>query len=342
MRNPLLRFSLLLVAFALLTACDDTTDRLSQLSGPTMGTSWAVKFTGTPENGVPALKSAIESSLEDINQEMSTYLPDSAISRFNGLEAGGSLVLPSDFAMVLDEALGLAEATDGAYDVTVGPLVNLWGFGPDPERFEPPAAEDIEAARRRVGWHKLKLDDRTLTQPGGVYLDLSSIAKGFAVDKLAHLLEKAGISNYLVEIGGELRASGTKPQGLPWRVAVERPIPGVREVEKVVPLRDLAIASSGDYRNFFEKDGKLYSHTLDPRTGRPVEHKLGSVTVLHSSCATADGLATALTVLGPEKGLAFAEERELAVLFIVRTDDGVEEVMTPAFEALLESREGGN
>ncbi|HAD44325.1 FAD:protein FMN transferase [Alloalcanivorax venustensis] len=342
MRNPLLRFSLLLVAFALLTACDDTTDRLSQLSGPTMGTSWSVKFTGTPENGVPALKSAIESSLEDINQEMSTYLPDSAISRFNGLEAGGSLVLPSDFAMVLDEALGLAEATDGAYDVTVGPLVNLWGFGPDPERFEPPAAEDIEAARRRVGWHKLKLDDRTLTQPGGVYLDLSSIAKGFAVDKLAHLLEKAGISNYLVEIGGELRASGTKPQGLPWRVAVERPIPGVREVEKVVPLRDLAIASSGDYRNFFEKDGKLYSHTLDPRTGRPVEHKLGSVTVLHSSCATADGLATALTVLGPEKGLAFAEERELAVLFIVRTDDGVEEVMTPAFEALLESREGGN
>ncbi|HAR61006.1 MAG TPA: thiamine biosynthesis protein ApbE, partial [Alcanivorax sp.] len=226
MRNPLLRFSLLLVAFAFLTACDDTTDRLSQLSGPTMGTSWSVKFTGTPENGVPALKSAIESSLEDINQEMSTYLPDSAISRFNGLEAGGSLVLPSDFAMVLDEALGLAEATDGAYDVTVGPLVNLWGFGPDPERFEPPAAEDIEAARQRVGWHKLKLDDRTLTQPGGVYLDLSSIAKGFAVDKLAHLLEKAGISNYLVEIGGELRASGTKPQGLPWRVAVERPIPG--------------------------------------------------------------------------------------------------------------------
>jgi thiamine biosynthesis lipoprotein len=123
-------------------------------------------------------------------------------------------------------------------------------------------------------------------------------------------------------------------------VAVERPVPGVREVEKVVPLRDMAIASSGDYRNFFEKDGTLYSHTLDPRTGRPVGHKLGSVTVLHSSCMTADGLATALNVLGPEKGLVFAEERELAVLFIVRTDNGVEEVMTPAFEALLKSREG--
>ncbi len=119
-------------------------------------------------------------------------------------------------------------------------------------------------------------------------------------------------------------------------------MPGVREVEKVIPLRDLAIASSGDYRNFFEKDGKVYSHTLDPRTGRPVDHKLGSVTVLHSNCTTADGMATALTVLGPEKGLAFAQERELAVLFIVRTDDGVKEIMTPAFEALLKSREGGN
>ncbi len=336
----LARFFLLLMSLALLSACDDTTDRLSQLSGPTMGTTWSVKFFGTPENGVPALKSAIESSLEGINQEMSTYLPGSAISRFNGLEAGGSLVLPSDFAMVLEQALSLAEDTGGAYDVTVGPLVNLWGFGPDPERFEPPAAADIEAARQRVGWQKLKLDGRTLTQPGGVYLDLSSIAKGFAVDKLAKLLEQAGIGNYLVEIGGELRAAGTKAQGQPWRVAVERPVPGVREVEKVVPLRDMAIASSGDYRNFFEKDGTLYSHTLDPRTGRPVGHKLGSVTVLHSSCTTADGLATALNVLGPEKGLVFAEERELAVLFIVRTDNGVEEVMTPAFEALLKSREG--
>ncbi len=332
----------LIVLATLLTACDDTTDRLSQLSGPTMGTSWSVKFTGTPEDGVPALKSAIEASLESINQEMSTYSPDSAISRFNSLAAGDTLVLPTDFAMVLSEALKLAEDTDGAYDVTVGPLVNLWGFGPDPDRFEPPAAEDIEAARQRVGWQQLTLEDRTLTQPGGVYLDLSSIAKGFAVDKVALLLEKAGISNYLVEIGGELRASGTKPQGQPWRVAVERPIPGVREVEKVIPLRDRAIASSGDYRNFFEKDGKVYSHTLDPRTGRPVDHKLGSVTVLHSSCMTADGLATALTVLGPEEGLAFAEERELAVLFIVRTDNGVKEIMTPAFEALLKGREGGN
>ena len=342
MRNPLLRFSLLLVAFALLTACDDTTDRLSQLSGPTMGTSWSVKFTGTPENGVPALKSAIESSLEDINQEMSTYLPDSAISRFNGLEAGGSLVLPSDFAMVLDEALGLAEATDGAYDVTVGPLVNLWGFGPDPERFEPPPEADIEAARARVGWDKLKLNGDQLAQPGGVYLDLSSIAKGFAVDKVAEVLENAGIKNYLVEIGGELRAGGRKPYGQPWRIAVERPIPGVREMEKVIALKDLSIATSGDYRNFFEDDGTLYSHTIDPRTGYPVGHQLGSVTVLHSSCMVADGLATALTVLGPEKGRAFAEARELPALFIVRTDDGPEEIMTPAFRALLEAEEGEN
>jgi len=341
MRNPLLRCSVLLAALLLLTACDDTADRLSQLSGATMGTTWSVKFTGTPDDGVPALKSAIQSSLDRINEEMSTYQPDSAISRFNALEEGGSLVLPSDFAMVLSEALSLSRDTGGAYDVTVGPLVNLWGFGPDPERFEPPEADAIEAARQRVGWRKLSLRDRTLTQPGDVYLDLSSIAKGFAVDKLATLLKNAGIGNYLVEIGGELRASGKKPKGQPWRIAVERPIPGVRQVEKVIPLRDVAIASSGDYRNFFEKDGVQYSHTLDPRTGYPVDHKLGSVTVLHSSCMVADGLATALTVLGPEQGLAFAEERELAALFIVRTDNGVKEIMTPAFEALLERREGG-
>ncbi|MDX1803632.1 MAG: FAD:protein FMN transferase, partial [Alcanivorax sp.] len=176
-------------------------------------------------------------------------------------------------------------------------------------------------------------------QPGGVYVDLSSIAKGFAVDKVAGVLQQHGLKNYLVEIGGELRASGHKPYKQPWRVAVEKPIPGVREVENVIDLKDMSVATSGDYRNFFEDNGKLYSHTIDPRTGYPVTHNLASVSVLHQDCMTADGLATAMTVLGPQKGMAFAKAHELAVLFIVRTDKGAKELMTPAFKAILDKQE---
>ena len=329
---PLLVLSLTL----LLTACDDSKNRLSVLSGPTMGTTWSVKFTGTPDASVDALKADIEAALEQVNAEMSTYRDDSVLSLFNRAEAGTLVALPDDTLTVLKAAFQLSDMTDGAYDVTVGPLVNLWGFGPDQGRFAPPSALEIEAAQRRVGWRSLLLSGQQLLQPGEVYVDLSSIAKGFAVDKLAGLLIKHGLESWLVEVGGELRANGTKPYGKPWRIAVERPIPGVREVEQVVALKDMAVATSGDYRNFFEADGKLYSHTIDPRTGYPVSHTLASVSVLHRSAMMADGLATAMTVLGPKEGMAFAKKHELPVFFIVRTDDGVEELMTPAFEAILE------
>lgn len=331
---PLLVLSLTL----LLAACDDSKNRVSALSGPTMGTTWSVKYTGSPDESVEALKEDIEAALEQVNAEMSTYRQDSVLSRFNQAEPGTLMNLPDDTVKVITAAFSLSEMTGGAYDVTVGPLVNVWGFGPDPDRFSPPDALEIDAARARVGWQALLLSGNQLLQPGNVYVDLSSIAKGFAVDKIAGLLSTHGVNNYLVEVGGELRAQGHKPYNQPWRVAVERPIPGVREVETVVALKDLAVATSGDYRNFFESDGKLYSHTIDPRTGYPVEHALASVSVLHPSAMMADGLATAMTVLGPKEGLAFAKAHELAVFFIVRTDKGVEEVMTPAFKAIQEER----
>lgn len=328
---------LLIVSLALLlTGCDDSKNRLSVLSGPTMGTTWSVKYTGTPDEGVEALKGDIEAALEQVNAEMSTYRSDSNLSRFNNAEPGALMTLPGDTVKVLLAALSLSEQTQGAYDVTVGPLVNLWGFGPDPDRFEPPEDGDIERALERVGWQKLLVSEQQLLQPGGVYVDLSSIAKGFAVDKVAGLLDHHGLKSYLVEVGGELRGKGSKPYNQPWRVAVERPIPGVREVEQVVDLKDLALATSGDYRNFFESQGRLYSHTIDPRTGYPVEHQLASVSVLHKSAMMADGLATAMTVLGPDNGMAFAKDHELAVFFIVRTDKGVEELSTPAFDAIVE------
>jgi len=331
--------SLLVLSLTLLlSACDDSKNRLSVLSGPTMGTTWSVKFSGTPKGGAEALKVDIEAALEQVNAEMSTYRPESDLSRFNAAEAGTLLALPDDTVKVLSAAFAISSMTDGAYDVTVGPLVNLWGFGPDPDRFEPPSEDDINAALARVGWQQLLLNGNELLQPGNVYVDLSSIAKGFAVDKVAELLERQGLKNYLVEVGGELRGSGNKPYGQPWRVAVERPIPGVREVEKVVALTDMAVATSGDYRNFFESDGQLYSHTLDPRTGYPVDHMLASVSVLHESAMMADGLSTAMTVLGPEAGMAFAKQHELAVFFIVRKDKGVEQLSTPAFDAILEEK----
>lgn len=330
---------LLLLGVSLLSACtDDHQRRLSRLNGDTMGTTWSVTFTGEPQGGIPELNGAIEAALEQVNDEMSTYRPNSVLSRFNQAPAGTVMELPEDFTQVLKESLKISRDTDGAYDITVGPLVNLWGFGPDPKRSEPPSREQIDTARQRVGWDKLELQGRRLTQPGRVYVDLSSIAKGFGVDKVADVLEKHGISNYLVEIGGELRASGHKPYEQPWRVAVERPAAGVREMEKIIALNDMAIATSGDYRNFFEDHGEIYSHTIDPRTGYPVGHKLGSVTVLHSSCMTADGIATALTVLGPEEGLAFAKAQQVAVLFVVRTDQGAKEIMSPAFKALLDAQ----
>ncbi|MED5387371.1 MAG: FAD:protein FMN transferase [Pseudomonadota bacterium] len=331
--------ALLVLCLALpLSGCDDSKNRLSVLSGPTMGTTWSVKFSGAPDKGVEALKEDIEAALEQVNAQMSTYRADSDLSRFNQAEAGTLMALPDDTVTVISSAFRISSMTGGAYDVTVGPLVNLWGFGPDPDRFEPPSDDEISRARARVGWQQLLLNGNELLQPGEVYVDLSSIAKGFAVDKVAELMERRGVKNYLVEVGGELRGRGSKPYGQPWRVAVERPIAGVREVEKIVTLKDMAVATSGDYRNFFESDGQLYSHTLDPRTGYPVTHTLASVSVLHPSAMMADGLSTAMTVLGPEEGMAFAREHELAVFFIVRTEEGVEELSTPAFDAIVEEK----
>src|SRR5690606_6476374 len=248
------------------------------------------------------------------------YIDDSDISRFNQADADTWHAVPPDFARVLEAALALSRESDGAFDPTVGPLVNLWGFGPTGRRDQAPSAQERDAVRARVGWQRLQWDaeNRRLLQPGGVYLDFSAIAKGYAVDRVGEYLSGQGIDGWLVDIGGELRARGVKPDGQPWRIAVERPVAGTREINTVVRPGDMAMATSGDYRNFFEDNGQSFSHTIDPRTGNPVGHRLASVTVLHPSCMQADGLATLLTVLGPEEGMAFAARHELAVLLIVR------------------------
>ncbi len=323
-----------LLSFLLLTAGCEQPPRTHSLSGHTMGTLWSVQVV-LPSGGTQAtdLREDIEAALETVNAQMSTYREDSVITRFNRAEAGDSVVLPAEFADVLTVAMALAEATDGAFDPTVGPLVNLWGFGPDGPRSEAPSEDDIEAARARVGWQQLALDTDTqaLTQPGRVYLDLSSIAKGYAVDLIAAVLEQRGISAYLVDIGGDMRMRGRKPDGRRWRIAIERPTPGKQAIHSIIQPGNQAMATSGSYRNFFRDGGREYSHTIDPGSGYPVRQELVSVTVLHDNCMMADGLATAITALGSERGYAFARDQGLAVLLLSRDGESVTERMTPAF-----------
>ncbi len=333
-----LRALFLLVLSLWLASCSQSAQVYS-FGGPTMGTTWEVTLAELPAGvRVKQLRTDIEVLLTTINQQMSTYIDDSDISRFNQAGPDTWHEVPPDFARVLEAALALSQRSDGAFDPTVGPLVNLWGFGPTGHRDQAPATEERDAARSRVGWQRLQWDaaNRRLWQPGGVYLDFSAIAKGYAVDRVGEYLSGQGIEAWLVDIGGEVRTRGNKADGQPWRIAVERPVAGTREINTVVRPGDMAMATSGDYRNFFEDNGHSFSHTIDPRTAEPVNHRLASVTVLHPSCMQADGLATLLTVLGPEEGMAFASRHDLAVLLIVREEDGFRELMTDSFRRYME------
>ncbi|NBC46541.1 MAG: FAD:protein FMN transferase ApbE [Gammaproteobacteria bacterium] len=308
------------------------------LRGATMGTTYSVQIV-EPATDLDraALAERIEARLAAINAQMSTYQPDSELSRFNASPSTDWCPVSEELVSVLKTAQGVSRASGGAFDVTVGPLVNLWGFGPTVSAEALPTAGEIAAARARVGWQQLRLRE----QPPAVRktradlsVDLSAIAKGYAVDRIAELLESADITDYLVEIGGELRGRGRNGRGQPWQIAIERPETDKRAIFRVVALRDLGMATSGDYRNFFEVEGRRYSHTIDPATGRPVGHQLASVTVLAESTMRADAWATALLVLGPDRGMGLAEERGLAALFIEHAGETFEARASDAFDAL--------
>ena len=321
-----------------------------ELQGATMGTFYSIQVVDPPPAlELEGLRGRIDSELDLVNDLMSTYRDGSELSRFNRSQGTDWFAVSVQLASLVEEAIRTSEISGGAFDATVGPLVNLWGFGPGAEAGTNPDTlpTDAEIARvqARVGYRKLSVraDPPALRKAEpGLYLDLSAIAKGHGVDRVAELLDRAGVANYLVEIGGELRSHGHNGRGLPWRIAVERPDPGRREVHRVLELRDGAMATSGDYRNFFERDAKLYSHTIDPTTGRPVTHGLASVTVLAPRAARADALATAFLVLGPEAGLTLAESLETPALFIVRTTDGYSELRTDALAAYLQTDPDGD
>jgi thiamine biosynthesis lipoprotein len=329
-----------LIFHSLLVACGgDQAPEPTVIHGETMGTTYTVKlFRGRGGEAGETLQVAIDALLEEVNDQMSTYRPDSELSRFNASPTLEWFPVSDATARVAMEALETSRLSGGAFDVTVGPLVNLWGFGPQPRKAEEPSEQSLATAMDRVGYENLSVRE---TPPAlrkrraDLYVDLSAIAKGFAVDAVAELLDGRGVESYLVEIGGELRARGLKQDGAPWAVAIERPSSGERAIEAVVGLEDLSIATSGDYRNYVEVDGKRLSHTINPRTGRPVAHTLASVSVVAPSAMRADALATAIMVLGPEAGYRLAVEESLAVLLTIKSKDGFVTRSTPVFQEIL-------
>ncbi|MCF7202269.1 FAD:protein FMN transferase [Pseudomonas oligotrophica] len=308
-------------------------EQVESFDGPTMGSTYSVKYVRS--KGVApreALQAETEAILAELDRQLSTYRDDSDIARFNRLPGGECQPVAEDLRTLVAAGERLSRQTGGSLDLTLEPLLDLWGFGPRGRVENVPSASEIAEARRKVGHQHLHLDGERLCKDAPVQVDFNSIAAGYAVDRVAARLKDLGVSSYLVEITGELKAEGRKPGGEPWRIAIEAPRDDERVAQQVIALDGLAVSTSGDYRNYYERDGRRYSHTLDPVTGAPIEHRLAAVTVLHASALEADGLSTALMVMGPDKGLEYANREQLSALFVVRQGQEFTSMATAAFD----------
>ncbi len=312
---------------------------LSTLSGATMGTTYTVRLAAQlspPQR--QALQQRVQACLDQVDSRMSTYKPDSEVSQFNRHDSDDWFPVSPDTAQVVAASLEVSRITEGAFDITVGPLVNLWNFGPDHRPVGIPTEEEIATALTAVGFQQLevRLDPPALRKHHPhVGIDLSAIAKGYAVDQVADLLEQSGVRDFMAEVGGEVRTRGARPRGEPWRIGVERPIAGKRDVEMVIHLNDTSLATSGDYRNFFEWQGTRYSHEIDPHTGRPVANGTASVSVMDPSAMRADAFATALMVMPSDQAWRLARELGLEIMLIVHHQQGFNERVTPGFAACI-------
>ena len=333
------KFTVLALVLLLAGGCERAPRGLLELHGATMGTAYSVKVARPPARlDAENLEAGVEAVLERVNASMSNWRDDAEISQFNHSSTTGWVPVSAELAEVVAAAQEVSRASGGAFDVTVAPLVELWGFGPSWRLPALPPQDELERARARVGYDRIEVRSAPPAlrkRTADATIDLAAIAKGYGVDAVADWIEGRHGTDYLVEIGGELRARGRNPRGQPWRVGIERPLDDGRAIERVIALGDRAMATSGDYRNFFEIDGRRYSHEIDPRTGRPIPDRLAGVTVVTDTCMRADAWATALMVLGPEAGLALARERGMAALFIVRSGAGFTETATDAMAALL-------
>ena len=341
----LMKYYFLVSCIAFLVACQQpaTGSQPVTLSGYTMGTSYTVKINASiDDDTASAIHTALENELRDINAGMSTYLDDSELSRINQSPAGEWLPLSQPIYNVLLAAFQVNRQSLGYFDVTVGPLVNLWGFGPVRKNPGIPDDNDIAAAMKSVGMDKLLLDTnkallkKTLQE---TYIDLSGIAKGYAVDSLGRILQDTyNLSSFMVEIGGEITARGVNTEGLPWQIGVEKPVSEGRVVDSILSLDNRSLASSGNYRNYFESGGKRFSHTIDPATGRPVTHNLAAVTVIHQQCMLADAWATALLAAGPDIGVQLANLHKLVAQFTVLEDGKYQHIYSRAYREFLQEK----
>jgi thiamine biosynthesis lipoprotein len=306
-----------------------------QLQGKTMGTYYVVKFYSEQQPDLTALQQELDTELELINDLMSTYRPESELMRFNRQQTTEPVTLSPQTAKVIAEAIRIGQQSGGILDITVGPLVELWGFGAQGRIAHAPDDAQQEAVRAYVGIDKIALDGLALRKlEPRVAIDLSTIAKGYGVDRLAEILLLHGYQSFMVDIGGDMRVGAAKPSGL-WKIAIEKPVSNERSVQRILAIENMALATSGDYRNYFEEEGVRYSHLIDPRTGEPIQHKTVSSTVLHPDAMAADGYATTLNVLPADEALAFANQHQLAVLLIIKTDQGFEERYSEAFIPFL-------
>ena len=325
---------------AVLTGCFNSAEPVSEIHGLTMGSTYSIKWVSAEQTPAPdEIKASVDQLLEEFESVASTWRPESQLSRFNAAPAGSCQPMAQSILDIVALAEQLHEASDGGFDITLDPLLQLWGFHGDTGPQRVPSGQQRAEAKAQTGHQHLHVRDGQLCKDVALQLDVSGLAAGYMVDEVVEHLASMGIQDYMVEITGELKADGTKPGGRPWRIAVEEPRDDSRVAQVVLPLRGLGVSTSGDYRNYFEHEGQRYSHTFDPLTGSPVMHDLAAVTVLHPSAAWADGLSTVLLVKGSDLGWEYAIEHELPALFVIRKGDGFVSRSTPQFTALHQSKE---
>jgi thiamine biosynthesis lipoprotein len=336
-------FGLLSVGLA---GCDPAADpqtpdsRLENFGGPTMGSSYSVSYVRRADQpGVAVLQPEVQAILAEVDQQMSTWRSDSDIERFNALPADSCQAMPEPVLQLVNLGEQLSQTSEGRYDLTVEPLLNLWGFGPQSRTEQVPDADQLAQARLRVGHQHLRIEGQRLCKDAAVEVDFNSIAAGYAVDRISARIQALGIKDFLVEATGELKAVGKKADGSPWLIGLEQPRDDQRIAQRVIALDGYGVSTSGDYRKYFLRDGHRYSHTLDALTGAPVEHALASVTVMHPSALMADGLSTLLLILGPERGWDYAEQHHIAAFFVIRDDKGFIIRSNRAFDQLSGNHE---
>ncbi|WP_404361879.1 FAD:protein FMN transferase [Marinobacter sp.] len=337
-----IRPALAVVAFAIAVLAGysfEPEEKVWEISGPVFGTRYNINLVLAEDRArLDELAAGIGGVLKDVDMAMSTWREDSELSRFNRTEDQSQwFEISRPLYEVLSAAREISELSGGAFDVTVGPVVNLWGFGPEARPEQVPGDNALAAVLENVGYETLELrdDPPAVRAESRQYVDLSAIAKGYGVDAVAEYLQKEGVNAFLVEIGGEVWATGRKPGNQPWRLAIEEPVAEQRQVNRIVVLADMGMATSGDYRNYYESRGQRFSHTIDPLSGKPISHNLASVSVIAENCMMADGLATAFNVMGYEKAMALATRENMAAYFIVRGELGFESRHTPAFSSYI-------